>query len=222
MPAVLICSEFPLDEHLDQTLLWRGDVTRHSANSSAEARRLVETTAFSLLLVQRDLPQAAELVHNLRRQSSTRGLSMAILAPEEFDPGEVMLLVAGANAILRFPAGPEWDERLRRLMDVPVRREVRLPVRFEIVAFPGAGVETFGAIALNLSVRGMLIEASRELRVGEDLDLHFQLPEEEHAVSGCARVVRMAGRQRFGLEFYGLESDGTERIRAYLDRLSSE
>ena len=71
-----------------------------------------------------------------------------VAARGDFDPSEVELLEAGANAILRLPAGPEWDERLPRLMDVPVRREARFTVHFDVEAAAGAE-DPAAALAIN-------------------------------------------------------------------------
>jgi hypothetical protein len=216
MPTVLICSGFPLDDHLEGTVIWRHHVERESVSSADEARRRLAQGNVNLVLIQRDLKGAVPLVRSLRGQSSTRRLSVVIVAPEEFDPGEIELLEAGANAILRFPTSPEWDERLTRLLEVPVRMQVRFPVNLEILARAGGAVETVSASAINLSVRGMLLGSGHVLRVGEDLDFHFVTPGDEAPVSGCGRVVRQAGRDRYGIEFYGLEGDGVERLQAHL------
>jgi len=220
MPTVLICSQRPLDEHLEQTVLWQDGVERLAVSSAEEARERLGQALVSLLVVQRDVPDALQLVRSVRRESHTRRLSLAVLAPEEFDPGELELLEAGANAILRFPADPEWDERLTRLLEVPVRKAVRLSVRFEVLAHIGANVETISATALNLSERGMLVESKHAPRLREDVDFQFQIPGEPTLVAGCGRVVRLAPRNGYGIEFYGLEGDAPGQIRSYLDGLA--
>jgi CheY-like chemotaxis protein len=222
MPAVLICTHEPLDQQLGGTALWREDVERHAASSAEAAKKLLQSAKVHLLVVHRDLPGAAELLHVLRRQSDTRHLSMMVVAPEDFDPAEVELLEAGANAILRLPASAEWDERLTRLMEVPVRKDVRFPMSFEILTHPGGSVETVSALTVNLSVSGMLIASSFELRIGADLDFDFRLPDDDVTIRGCGRVVRMAARNRYGVEFYGLEGDGQERVQAFIEAQHSD
>jgi hypothetical protein len=148
-------------------------------------------------------------------------MSIVVIARGELDPIEVELLEAGANAILRLPVTPDWDERLERLMEVPVRRETRLPVTFEVEARSGSGVETATATALNVSTSGMLIDSAFPLHMGDDVDFRFELPGLEGVVSGCGRVVRQAGRTQFGVEFYGLEGEGRELIAAWVAASSS-
>jgi hypothetical protein len=216
MSVVLICSPESLDAQVDGTALWREGVVRHTASSPEKARKLLERTPVQLVVVHRDLPGAVEFVYSLRRQPDTRGVSMVVVAPEEFDPGEVELLEAGANAILRLPPSPEWDERLTRLMHVPARGTIRLPMNLEVLTHPGSSVETVVALALNISTNGMLIESSFELKIGVDLDLEFRLPEDEVPIRGCGRVVRVAPRNRYGVEFYGLEGDGPQRVETFI------
>jgi hypothetical protein len=222
MVKVVICSEERLDETLEETALWREDVERVKTQSASDVSSLVREHGADLLVVHRDVAGAVELVRALRRAPETRKLSMVIVAPEDFNPLDVELLEVGANAILRLPPNLEWDERLTRLMSVPVRRDVRFSVEFEVLAQSGGVVETLAANALNLSVSGMLIESPRPLRVGEDLDFHFRLPDHDEVIRGCARVMRVAGPRRYGIEFYGLEGGGTSLVQLFVETLSLE
>jgi CheY-like chemotaxis protein len=169
-----------------------------------------------IVLVDRDMPGADRLVATVRKDPQTRRSSIVVIARGDMDPVEVDLLEHGANAILRLPVGPEWDERLTRLIEVPLRQELRVPVRFEMEARTGDGVETQTATVINISVSGMLIDSPSPLHIGDDLDVSFQLPDSDAVIRGTGRVVRQAGRSQFGLEFYGLEADGREQIAAYI------
>jgi hypothetical protein len=99
-----------------------------------------------------------------------------------------------------------------------VRQELRVPVRFEMEARTGDGVDSQTATVVNISVSGMLIDSPFPLHIGDDIDVSFQLPDSETVIRGTGRVVRQAGRTQFGLEFYGLEGDGRELIAAYIAR----
>ncbi len=220
MVRVVICSEERLDELLEETVLWRNGVDRFKAASADRAAELVREAQPDLLVVHRDISGSVDLVRRLRRAPESRKLSMVVVAPEDFNPLDVELLEVGANAILRMPPSPEWDERLTRLMSVPMRKEARFPVEFEVLTQPGGVVEAIAAHVLNLSVSGMLIESPRPLRVGEDLDVHFRLPDHEDVIRGCARVMRLAGPRRYGIEFYGLEGAGTSLIQLFIETLS--
>jgi CheY-like chemotaxis protein len=216
MLTALICSPAPLEAELQQSAVWREEVTRHVARTADEALKKAPEVLPQLLLVDRDMSGADRVVNTVRRDPRTRSTSIVVIARGDMDPVEVDLLEAGANAILRLPAGPEWEERLTRLMQVPVRRELRVPVRFEMEARSGDGIESQAATVLNVSVSGMLIDSTFPLKIGDDLDLSFQIPESEAVIRGTGRVVRQAGRTQYGVEFYGLEGDGHEVIAAFI------
>jgi CheY-like chemotaxis protein len=218
MSFALICTEGTFDVDLADTLLWRGEVERHVVHSAEEGMAAARAWRPDLVVIDRDLAQAARLIAEIRRDTRTRRVSVIVVARADFEPVEIELLEVGANAILRLPASAEWDDRLARLVAVPTRREVRLPVHFELETQMGPGVQAAVATVLNLSVNGILIETDTELRVGDDLDLRFNLPEGGATVSGCGHIVRQAGRRRYGVEFYGLEADGPELVRNYVDR----
>jgi len=216
MITVLLCSVKPLDDLLNGTLLWREDVNRRLAHSVDEAEQVVKQGEVDILVVDRDLPGASELIGALRKDLQTRNLSIAVVADGDFEAGEIELLSAGAWAILRLPPDAEWEERLARLMSVPARKDVRLEVSFEIEMGDAGGITSAVATTLNLSARGMLIECAFPLQLGDVLDLRFQLPGAEHTILGCGRIVRQAGRNRFGLEFYGLENEGASHIEHFV------
>ena len=221
MPVVLICTQAELEPDLGHTLLWREGVERHVATRLEDARMMAVAARPDIVIVDRELPRSDKLVAALREDPSTRGLSIVVAARGDFDPAEVELLEAGANAILRLPAGPEWDERLPRLMDVPTRREARFTVHFDVDAVAGTGDPAL-ALAINLSMSGMLLESPVPLAVGDEIQLRFQIPDSESTVATTARVVRVGGAGQYGVEFRRVEADASEHLRAFVAGAAAE
>jgi CheY-like chemotaxis protein len=220
MPVALICTQADLEPDLGHTLLWRDGVERHVATRLEDARMMAVAARPDIVVVDRDLPRADRLVAALREDPSTRGLSIVVAARGDFDPSEVELLEAGANAILRLPGGPAWDERLPRLMDVPERREARFTVHFDVQAEAvGAGDPT-AALALNLSMSGMLLDSPIPLAVGDEIQLRFQIPASESVIATPARVVRVAAPGQYGVEFRGVDKGSSGHLRAFVDAAS--
>jgi DNA-binding response OmpR family regulator len=220
MTAVLICSHGDVEEDLRGTLLWRDDIDRQVVAKMEEARMLAVAARPRLVVIDRDLPWAARIVSALRADPSTRGLSLVVMARGDFDPAEVELLECGANAILRLPAGPEWNERLERLMDVPVRKETRFPVSFGVEASSnGGGVAN--AQALNLSASGMLIETESALNIRDEVQLQIGLPVTVDPIRVAGQVVRLAAPSQFGVEFRRVGPEESRRIQGYLATLGA-
>ena len=218
MVSVLICTHSELEKDLGHTMLWRQDVDRHVATRLEEALMMAVAAHPTIVVVDRDLPWAGRLVAALRDDPSTRGTSIAVVARGDFDPGEVELLEAGANAILRLPLEFDSDDRLERLLHVATRKEARFSVSFRVDTYSSdAGPEP--AMALNLSQSGMLMEATNTLSVGAPIEMQFPLGEEPPPVHTRARVVRVAAPTQYGIEFTDVDADVSTRIRQFIETL---
>jgi len=216
MLVVLICAADPLADDLQQTLLWRDGLERYVTSRVAEALPTAVAVRPHLVVVDRELPGALRLIQDLRQEPSTRSASIAILTRGAFELDQVVFLEAGANAILRLPVGPDWDQRLGRLLTVPPRRRVRLTVQLEFEARKRQGVERLAGQVLDVSIHGMRVECGAALSLGTDLDFVIQMPGADSPVLGCGRVMRLAGPGSSGVEFYALEGDGAERIAQFV------
>jgi CheY-like chemotaxis protein len=215
MPHALICSEADLASELGKTVLWREGVERLTAATSDRARVIAVAARPDVVLVDRDLPGAVGLVSALRQEAGTRRASIAVLARGDFEPSEVELLAAGANAVLRLPPGGDWDERLVQLIDVPARRDARFPVSFQVVALLHHG-ETVGGTALNVSRNGLLLQTRLDaLHVGADVELQLDLPPGA-PLPAQGRVVRQAGPGQFGLRFLELTGSARQRVEDFV------
>jgi DNA-binding response OmpR family regulator len=212
MPVVLIVLADPKADGLERTLLWRAGVDRRSAQTLDQARSALSSPRPALLVVDRDLPGLETFIRELRSHDHLRSLSVVIAARGDLRPSELQLLDAGANAILRLPAGPAWDDRLARLMLVPSRKAVRVPARLQLEGRTLLDVETINVTVLNVSATGMLIECDRPLELRAELGFAFFLPGGKTPLVGRGRVVRHAGAGRFGVEFEGLPQDALSLI----------
>jgi CheY-like chemotaxis protein len=219
MVSALICTHSDLETDLGRTMLWRQDVDRHVVGRMEEAQMMAVAARPSVVVVDRDLPWAGRLVAALREEPSTRNLSIVVVARGDFDPSEVELLESGANAILRLPVDADADRRLERLVSVPVRKEARFSVSFRVDTYAAGAGAPEPALALNLSLHGMLMEASGTLRVGDDIDMEFPLGDEPPPARAHGRVVRMASATQYGIEFTGASSDLAARIGHFIETL---
>jgi hypothetical protein len=101
---------------------------------------------------------------------------------------------------------------------VPVRKEARLSIHLLLQDGAESGEQVLPALALNLSVNGMLVESGRALTLGEDIHFAFHLPGSSGIVAGSGTVVRLAdGSQRFGIELTHVEGDGRVRIKQFVE-----
>jgi diguanylate cyclase (GGDEF)-like protein/PAS domain S-box-containing protein len=222
MPGLLIVSRSDLTQELERTVLWRSDIGRTAASPEA-AFETARSVAPSLILL--DGPQAASvipLIRRLREGDETRGVSIAVLHRSVDLGAEKALREAGANAILHTPVDPQlWDARLEQLLNVPMRREARIEVRFEVWSQQEPGSSAIEGLALSISLRGMLLETPRPLVVGSMLNLSFELPGEAASLHALGEVARDAGSidggASCGVEFLVLRGETRKRIREFVE-----
>jgi CheY-like chemotaxis protein len=205
-----------LSSELGGTVLFRSNVERISAKGVEEVRQLADGGRLDVVVVDSALPGAASLVAALRQDPITRATAIVALGRSEFGFDHLDLLEAGANAILPLPPAQDWDDRLMRLIHVPVRKTTRFPVSLSLQGGLRDGLN-FSARVVNLSVHGLLLECRHPLKVGEDLHLAFEMPRDYGAVAAQGTVVRQALADRFGVELTHVEGDGRVRIKRYVE-----
>jgi CheY-like chemotaxis protein len=212
MPSVLICAPDPLTEELLGTLIWREDVERRVASRFQDALVMAVSARPDLVVVDSVLSQAGRLVEDLRLEASTASVSIVVIARDEGHPPEDdRFLEAGANAVLRLPAGPEWDERLSPLLLLATRRARRMVVELPFRAT--AESRTLQGSVLNISETGVLTETDAAPALQTEIDFEIGLGDGGQAVTGHGVVVRHNGPHRSGVRFAALEGDGLARVR---------
>ena len=205
-----------LAAELGGTVLFRRNVERLRVNGLDELRGLADAGHLDVVVVDSALPGAAAMVAALRQDPITRALAIVALGRSEFGFDHLELLQSGANAILPLPPGQDWDDRLMRLIHVPVRKTTRFPVNLSLQGGLLDGV-SFAARVVNLSVHGLLLECRQPLKVGEDMQLAFDMPSGHGRVAARGTVVREAIADRFGVELTHVEGDGRVRIKRYVE-----
>jgi DNA-binding response OmpR family regulator len=115
-PVVLICAPNPLADELFDTLLWRTGVERHVASDVDGALLFAVAARPDLVVVDRNLPEAERLVSFIRHDPRLSRTAVAVLSHGARDAGEIGLIAAGADVVLRLPVTPDWDARLHRLL----------------------------------------------------------------------------------------------------------
>lgn len=213
--TVLICGKGPLADALSRTPLGREDIQRHRAETPAAAMAAAPKVAPRLVLIDRDLSGVSGLIRQLRTTPPTVLASIVVVAGSDFDPTEIELLEQGANAVLRFPPDAEWEQRLERLLSVPVRKQLRIKADLTFQGLFGDSEMT--GRTLNVSRTGMLIECHADAQIGErfGFKLHFGF---DDVVEGQARVVRFAGPNQFGCEFFDLEPWAQRKVELYIEK----
>ena len=213
MTKALICSHQPLEE-LHGTLIWRQDVARYHADDWRDALGAARHLPVDVLFVDAETPGARDLVRGIRSEPLTRHIAVAVLARRGGESAFADELLGRGVEILRVPPGPDWDERLVRLLHVTPRRAVRRPVDVDVYA-RGEG-SAMRIAARDVSVAGMLVECAGDFEIGEKLRVRFSLPRSAAPLEGTAWVVRKGQSRQWGLEFLYLDGTGVDDLGRYV------
>jgi CheY-like chemotaxis protein len=214
MAVVLICTSRSLDRDLQGTVLFRSHIEREVVRSTSEVERRLAQGKVALLCIHRETPGIEVLIRNLRKSPTLKRISIVVFSEDDFDPSEIEVLEAGANAILRLPPGDDFNERVGRLIEVPSRRDVRLPVRLQVAASSGFGA-TVPVLAQNLSATGLLIESNHPLNMGDEVSLALRFEDSGEIFAATAHITRTAGPNKYGAQFTHI-TRGEEALKNFL------
>jgi hypothetical protein len=221
MPTVLVVSSSDLTPVLGRTVLWRHDVERVFAPQLESAFDVARRLLPSLVVVNGCEPETLSLLERLRQAPATRRASVAVVARTLDFGDEDTLRRAGANLVLVGEVDPSlWDTRLEELLTVPRRKDVRIPVRFEVWSRVEPNAAPVEAMALNISVRGLLLETDELLDMGTRLDLAFTMPGQDEEQRAVGQVVREAASEeslRYGVELLILRGSARQRIVEFIE-----
>lgn len=210
MLRVLICSRRDLRPELAETLIGREGIEVFRVEKLSDARLVGSSLGVQVILVDREFPDAAAFIRQLRKEPATRDRSIAVLSRRPPPDRGQELLAAGANAVLRLPPDASWDERFSKLLTVPVRQQARMPVHIKLPTELASE-----AVILNLSPGGMLLSTHHPLKIGDEFKFRLPVPDGT-IVIGRGRVARDARPTGFGVEFVELDGDGRDEVLSFL------
>jgi PilZ domain len=221
LTTVLICASPDLEGDLSHTLFWRDDLERYVAERAEEARMLALVTEPHAVVVERDLPGAQQLISALKTASLPHPVSIVALRRVAVEiPDEE--LSSTVDVVLSLPPGPEWDNCLDKVLELPTRKQERFEVHFDVETVHPRSA--YMGLALNMSAGGLLIECpGGRLYPGDDVSVSLPLPDQElKPVEGRARVVRQPVDERLGLRFEAFTGNGDARVRDFLAVLAAQ
>jgi CheY-like chemotaxis protein len=222
MPRVLIAAPPDLVAELDRSILKRSGVERVVALHPETAFEAIRTSRPDLVILG-ETPgnDTCALLRRIRTDPAARAASLAVISRLPPSPAEeAALRRAGANVILTAGMVPDMsDESIDQLLDVPLRREAHVPVRFVVWSHVGPDNAPMEGRSINVSIRGLLLQTPEPVDIGSKLELTFHLPDDEVEIRAVGKAVREhpwgEGKQ-IGVEFLILRDAARDRIRAYV------
>ena len=222
MPRVLIAAPSDLVAALDRSILTRSGVERVLALHPEQALESIRASRPDLVILGENPGRdTCALLRGIRTDPGTRNVQLAVITRVPPSPSEEAdLRRAGANVVLTADMVPDMsEESIDQLLDVPLRREAKVSVRFVVWSHVGPENAPVEGCSINVSVRGLLLQTPEPVDIGSKLELTFRLPDDDVEIRAVGKAVREhpwgEGKQ-IGVEFLILRDAARDRIRAFV------
>lgn len=215
LTALLMCRE-----HESLSMLAKAleelEVDQEACVSAPNAMELLALGHYSALVVDFDLPGAAQLVHMARLAPAQRRSVVFAVIDAHIDVGSTFQ--AGANFVLYKPLVREQvlrSLRAGRVFMQPDRRQSPRHKTDTLVYLKFGDVCPIPALVLDISEDGLAVQASEPLPAAE-LPLRFILPGTTYTIEGSGEVAWADDTGRAGIFFNQLTPTARRQLKAWL------
>ena len=215
MPSrVLVVDDDPTVCEMIQDVLNSADMETVTHTSSQEASTRLELEKFQAVFLDVNMPSpdGLELTRWIRASGLNRTTPIVMITGEDDRTILSRAFQAGASFFLFKPIDRHRMLRLIRVAEGPMQREARRYQRVKVSCKVSveSNQEQVSGIALDLSLGGMFVQASRTLPAGSIVLVRLELRPGAPSLNLAARVVRSSANNSMGLQ---LENNGPEQSR---------
>lgn len=208
-----------------ETILRRRDMRIMTALAGSEGLAKARMEKPHLIIFGYDLfdMSAPEFCREIRADEATRGISLLLVCDRDNPEHGDLCLSAGCNDVIFRPLQkPELDQKVERLTNIPVRRQLRTITKIEM-SLENNGRFILGR-SVNISCTGILVEVDRMLPQDGPVRLHFYLPADPKPLQIAAEVLRAefsGSMPKYGMRFLDPSEEDQNRIMRFVHRLRS-
>ncbi len=186
----------------------------------AAAGQIGESQRFDVAFVGMRLPELTglELARRIRNSQPNHEAAIVMLSATEDVASLRKAFGEGADLVLTKPIVADHLRRMLAAMELPEwkgrRHAVRLPLFAEVKC--SSNGRQYVLRSLNVSESGMLLQPAIEAEVGDEVGLEFRIEDVRAGLSVIARIARKERKERFAVEFVGLEPEDRNAIQVYV------
>jgi CheY-like chemotaxis protein len=199
------------------------DLRQDCCNSAQEGLELLTRGNYSALLLDFDIPGAAQLTKLARLGPLDRRPVVFAMIGASTDIGGTFQ--AGANFVLYKPLATEQLTRslraARGFMRTDRRRSRRHAAETVVYLLYGKGM-AIPTLMMDLNEEGLSIQAAQPLPAIDEVPIHFLLPGTRNAVEASAELVWADDSGRAGMFFRELKGSSKRHLSKWLARKTSD
>jgi CheY-like chemotaxis protein len=194
----------------------------HSCHEHEKALTHLKREKFDTVIIDCDEdPNGLELLTNLRQNPAHQKTVAVGITSNVYEMQQ--LFDSGATFVLSKPLPLEDARRILRISKGVITRVVRRFLRLEVGNMATATLgDDQESIILNISQRGLAVQAPRPLKRGQMIYVTFLLPNTFHLVEGMAEVMWCDILGRCGLEFRALAPEMQEEMSRWVFAMAKE
>ena len=217
---VLIVDDEPETCALIQKAVSSAGMEALALTSSAQAPRALDQGKFDLVFLDFHMasPDGIELARELRRSRLNRTTPVVMVSDDQRPSAMSVGFDAGASFFLYKPIEKERVLKIVRATQGMVERERRrmrrISVKQRVVL--GYGAEEIEAETIDISLGGLLVQASRSVPLGSLLKLKLYLPEMRQPVVRLGSVVRVSPGNQMGIDMRRLGPTEQDALQEFL------
>jgi CheY-like chemotaxis protein len=217
---VLVVDDDPTVCEMIQDILNSAEMETVTHTSSQEAASRLELEKFQAVFLDVNMPSpdGLELTRWIRASGLNRTTPIVMITGEDDRTILARAFQAGASFFLFKPIDRHRMLRLIRVAEAPMQREARRYQRVKVSCKVSIELnqEQVSGIALDLSLGGMFVQASRALSVGSIVHVRLELRAGAPTVNLAARVVRSSANSGMGLQLENNGPDQNRKLQEYL------
>jgi CheY-like chemotaxis protein len=217
---ILIVDDDPAVCEMIQDVLNSANMETVTHTSSQQAATRLELEKFQAVFLDVNMPSpdGLELARWVRASGLNRTTPIVMITGEDDRTIMSRAFEAGASFFLFKPIDRHSMLRLIRVAQGPMQREARRYQRIKVNCKVSIELnqEQLSGLALDLSLGGMFVQASRTLPVGSIVLVRVEIGPGAPPLSLAARVVRSSANNSMGLQ---LENNGPEQNKKLQDYL---
>src|ERR1700730_1252350 len=218
--GILVVDDDPLICELIRDVLESAKIKSQTTSDSKHASILIREEKFDAVFldVRMPAPDGIALARHVRASALNRTTPIAMITGESDRHLLKKVFEAGATFLLFKPIDRHRLMRLLRVSEDVIQREARQFQRVKVACKVSMQMDQKRSVGrtLDMSLKGAMVCADKTFSLGSVIRVELEFGHGKAALSGTARVVRVVGVDRMGLNFENVPLGQTKKIQEFL------
>ncbi len=216
---VLLVDDVGLFLQLEETFFKRKNCLILTARSGEEALKIVKENKPDLIVLDFYMPgmNGDEVCRIIKSDPALKDIPIIMVSKSSKAEDIEKCIKAGCDHYMTKPIRQtELLEKAAELMNIPVRKSMRIFVKIEVEG--KSGIQSFFGRTENISSSGIFIICEKDLELHSNVTLRFLLPGSEEEIVVKGEIVRIDPSKNigYGIRFTELSKEAEEKLKNFI------